>query len=212
MSDRDWQAIRYRPFANPVVVAMAKDYDAVPVQRDADPDMARHRYAVRRARTHAVAFPIAHHLWWGFAFPVYALVDARSLIWPALAVAAGIAVMLAVLYTVAGRAAHAIRDADEEIGLPLPMDLVEDIASGGVAMHLLASVYDNAQYDPETAARLRRYRRRFDAMDQAYLRQLHRARQAWVAGDRKRWRAAAQEALKLSERTYELLDTTGFLP
>jgi hypothetical protein len=209
VSDRDWLAVRFLPFANPVVVS-AKDYGAAtPVRRDADPDMARHREAVRQTRLHAAAFTTAHYLWWGFAFPVYALVNDRSLLWAGLAVAAGLGVAIAGLYTVAGRARHDIRDVDEEIGVPLPTDLVVEVASSGMAMHMLGALADGA---PEITARLRPYRRRFAAMDRTYVRQLHRARQAWVNGDRKRWRAAAQKAIDISDRTRELLGTAGVLP
>lgn len=200
------------PFAEPSDRPPDSYGSVTPVERDTDPDMEIHRHAAQKARTHAVVFTTAHYLWWGFAFLIYALVDDLSLIWWALAVSAGVALVLFALYTVAGRVRIDVRDADETVGVPVPPDLAVRIATSGLAMHLLAATVDRAHVNRDVDARLRPYRRKVAAVDDAYLRQMHRARRAWVVGDRERWRAATEQMPKISDQMARLLQVMGIPP
>lgn len=111
------------------------------------------------------------------------------------------------LYRLAARARERVWQADETVGVPVPGDLGEHIAHGGLALHAMLELASAAALEqPRVAPVMRPYRREICTMLRAHVRCLRRVRRHWVRGDSTRWRAHAMRLTELAERMDVLLD------
>lgn len=143
---------------------------------------------------------VAGRLWW---FPPFLPLVGweQGLLWPGVLLAVVVAALIVVLSLGARRLRDAVRDADEEVGIPVPSDLAGEVLYAAEPFHQLGLWYDEADtFLPEAYKVLRRHHRRVLRLDVDFVKHLHRIRKAWVDGDLDRWRSLTE---LLDQRAHE---------
>lgn len=168
------------------------------------------RAAVARLRSHRNLVAAARTLWPVAAVAVVVAIffgEQTSDVAAVIAVAAVVVCLLAtrLLYGRADRELVAVRAADDEIGVPVPEELVADVEQAGVPVSILASWFGDVEpRDPEELKTLRRARRDSLEIENAFVTELHRARQLWVDGDVPGWTDTARGLEAIAQRATAL--------
>jgi hypothetical protein len=186
---------RFFPFLRPPL--------CLEVGRD---DRAAQREAVARAKAHRVRMLVAGRLWW---LPLLLTLAGwrLGLLWLGVGLAVVVAAVIVVLYRSARRLRDAVRDADEEIGIPIPADLADDVLYAAEPFHQFGQWYDEADtFVPEVHQVLRKHHRWVLRLDTDFARHLHEIRKAWVDGDLDRWRSLTDLLERRAELAREVLD------
>lgn len=98
-------------------------------------------------------------------------------LWVLAAVIAGCVVAIALLYRRADRLRGVVRLADEQLGIPVPADLADDVVHASHPFLLVGDWYDEAEsLNAEALAVLRSLQRRSRAIDIEFVVGLHRLR------------------------------------
>jgi hypothetical protein len=186
---------RFFPFLRPPL--------CLEVDRD---DRAAQREAVARAKAHRLRMLVAGRLWW--LPPLLPLAGWQlGLLWPGVVLAVVVAAVIVVLYRTARPPRDAVRDADEQIGIPIPSDLADDVLYAAEPFHQFGLWYDEADtFVPEVYQVLRKHHRWVLRLDVDFARHLHEIRKAWVDGNLDRWRSLTELLQRRAELAREVLD------